>query len=62
MRKRLTRKLLILSLLVAAVAATAVSTTPVSARQPYICWEMPLDGGCPNNLWCCDASGQCGCG
>lgn len=62
MRKRLTRKLLILSVLVAATAAAAVSTTPVSARQQYICWEMPLDGGCPNNLWCCDASGQCGCG
>ena len=61
MLKRLTHKLLILSLLVAAVAA--VSTTPASSRQQYICWEMPLDGGCPNNLWCCDASGrECGCG
>ncbi len=61
MRKRLTRKLLILSLLVA--AAAAVSTAPASARQSYICWEMPLDGGCPNNLWCCDSTGrECGCG
>jgi hypothetical protein len=60
MQKRLIRKLVTLFVLVAAVAA--VSTTPASPRRQYICWEMPLDGGCPNNLWCCDASGQCGCG
>lgn len=65
MLKRLTRKLVILSVLVAAltaVSAAPTASTSASPRRQYICWEMPLDGGCPNNLWCCDASGQCGCG